>query len=253
MFVVSNEMYADFEKFTINNFVDNCVKEFAEEHPERFAEAGEMKVREFIDHAVQKALDYNMLAEREVKGLITLMTHLGCDFDIDPMFPWARFHRFPDKSEREKMPESFVRLQEVMGHFKSFQQQTNTVNNGGQSGVTKNSQNLDFRQVVDATNDQDILKILQQIHPFRYTHVPQQALAGPILRTAEENAREHGLDAQVGKILMACLMFLCGVSVIKDPLYVKTATVLDNNISYGMMKEQELLMHVKSIGLKYNP
>jgi hypothetical protein len=48
-------------------------------------------------------------------------------------------------------------------------------------------------------------------------------------------------------------MFLCGVSVIKDPLYVKTATVLDNNISYGMMKEQELLMHVKSIGLKYNP
>lgn len=156
MFVVSNEMYADFEKFTINNFVDNCVKEFAEEHPERFAEAGEIKVREFIDLAVQKAQHYNMLAEREVKGLITLMTNLGCDFDIDPMFPWARFQRFPDKGKKEKMPESFIRLQEVLGHFNSFQKQTSTVSNAGQSGATKNAQNLDFRQVVEATNDQKI-------------------------------------------------------------------------------------------------
>ncbi|GAB6111053.1 hypothetical protein [Desulfomicrobium salsuginis] len=251
MFVVSNEMYADFEKFTINNFVDNCVKEFAEEHPERFAEAGEIKVREFIDLAVQKAQHYNMLAEREVKGLITLMTNLGCDFDIDPMFPWARFQRFPDKGKKEKMPESFVRLQEVLGHFNSFQKQTSTVSNAGQSGATKNAQNLDFRQVVEATNDQKILKILQQIHPSRYAHVPQQALAGQILYTAEENARELGLDAQVGKVLIACLMFLRGVSVIKDPLFVKPASMLDNDISYGIMKEQEILRHVNSICFRH--
>lgn len=249
MFEIDEELYAVLEKVGIDAAIDRRVIDFKKVYPKRFACACKENVRNFIEYARRKAEQYNMLAEREVSGLIILMYHLGCDFDLDPQYPWARFKRFPDKTYTEQMPESFVHLKKVGNTFLEFRQRIE----GDDLAIKKAAgQRLAKTLLVDfyPFTEAAILEKIQRIYPERYACIPENVLSGPIMQAAQTKSFENDLNDRVGKVIFDLLIFMFGISVDTDPLYAnlihKLRTIDPGTIS-GHYTEQVFFTHLKSL------
>jgi hypothetical protein len=112
-----------------------------------------------------------MLADGEINGLIILMHNLGCDFDNDPQYPWARFKIFPDKTYEEKEPDSFLNLQKVYDQFLKFHEHT-----VGEEGAYLKAahQRLRDKRLEDFKpfTDDNIVRSLRTIYPQRCVETP---------------------------------------------------------------------------------
>ncbi len=195
--------------------------------------------------ALQKAEKYNMLADREVNGLMSLMYYLGCDFDEDPMFPWARFKRFPDKNYHEDDPESFVHLQKVYSRFYRFFNDAHGENYKHAKAALERVRAVKFQDLLALQTDAQILNAVMDFYPQRYVLLPQDALRRQIMQAAQKKSIEYDLEPQVGKVLFMALIFCCGVSVDIDPLFINLKRSLEKGPVGGMRKEQTILNHLK--------
>jgi hypothetical protein len=73
--------YGQFENWMIGH-----LNEF---FPETCEELGKRGVREEIRFGIKRAAQYGIKEGQELCNYINLMMAFGCDFDINPEFPWA--------------------------------------------------------------------------------------------------------------------------------------------------------------------
>lgn len=249
MIEIDEELHTVLKQVAIDTFIDKKVSAFEKDYPRCFDCAGKKNVRKFLKYAMRKAERYNMLAEREVNGLIMLMYHLGCDFDLDPQYPWARFKQFPDKTYKEDEPESFVHLKKVGNAFLQFRQQTEGEGLAFKKAACQRLSRILFEHFYPFTDD-SILKMFQRIYPERYACIPENAWRGPVMQAAQSKSFEYDLDAPTGKVVFAVLIFMFGISVNADPLHThlmhKMQTIDRGNIR-GFYKEQLFFNHLKTL------
>jgi len=226
MFEIDEEMDAVLKKQAWENAIQGKAAEFKAKFPQRVALVGEEHIYEFIEYAMSKAKQYNMLADREINGLIILMHNLGCDFDIDPQYPWARLKLFPDKTFEEKEPESFLHLQKVYDQFLQFNEHTL-----GEDGAYLKAaqQRLRDKRLEDLRpfTDDNIVRSLRAIYPQRYDRIPEAVLRGPVMAAAHDKAFQYDLDPHAGKMVLAAMIFMHGISVNLDPLCAYMHSFLD--------------------------
>ena len=213
--------------------------EFAQEYPEMYAFAGADNVRAMVRMSLEKGERHNLTADREVNGLRIMMSYLGCDFDVDPMYPWARLPVFPPKNFKEENPESWVYLQKVYAQFYAFYHELAGDNFRNLLAVDQRLKSLKFHEIQFIRSDYEILNTLSYLFPERYAKVPESAWP-EILRLAEEKAARLGLDPVAGKAMLAGMMFFLGVSVDQDPLYANIFEGLDK-LEPGSMQREYLL------------
>jgi hypothetical protein len=237
------------KEFSWERYIREKSESFSEKYPRRFAFAGEDNVHAFIRHAIQKAKQYNMLAEREIEGISILMFYLGHDFDLDPIFPWAKFTKFPDKNPmaREKEPESFIHLEKVYETFLVFFQETYGSDGEHYRACCSRAAQMDYRELTAMRHDDAVLDFLQRLYPQRYAKMDEKTLRGPLLQTAQVKAMDYGLDPRTGKSLFAVLMFCCGIGVDSDPLYSPLMAQLVAQPAPGIRREESFCKYLKEL------
>lgn len=220
VFEFDDEIYAAMSAIARKVAIRRNVREFAANAPKLYAFAGEGRAHEFIELAWRKADHYNMTAEREINGLIILMTYLGCGFDSDPLYPWARFELFPDKvPSSSEDPESWVALKDVYARFISLYQQTDDDSTGFRESAMQRMASLAYIDLAAIQNPEGVLQFLRRIYPERYDLLPPDALHGEFMALARVKSNELGIDTWAGCALLALLMFMFGSFVNLDPLY----------------------------------
>jgi len=89
MFVIRKEQLEAFGPLGKKAFEDRVIAHLKKVFPERSHTLGELKLRETIQFATQRAAAYRITSERDVCKYIDLMILYGRDFDKDPNLPWA--------------------------------------------------------------------------------------------------------------------------------------------------------------------
>lgn len=242
VFEVDEEILNSFNGVIKNRYVSRKTGEFSAMHPWRHAYAGEGNVEIFIGMTLQKGELYNMTADREINGLNAMMYYLGCDFDVDPMFPWARFRRFPDRgrTEQGKEPESWLHMREVYDRFHMFHQNVCGPENERLGAALKRICSMRSQSLLPFDSDAKRISLLNQIYPERCAAIPEESLRR-ILKEARLKSLKHSLDANLGATLFAVLLFMCGWGVENDPLYAPLLAELPEGFVSEMEKEQGML------------
>lgn len=247
MFEIDQETLMAAKQAVRERYIQKKLKEYSHQYPNRFACAGEAKFREFIEMSLEKAEKYNMIAEREVNGIAILMYHFGSGFDEDPLFPWARFRRFPDKDPDDKSPESFKCLQHVFDQFEIFSGKTLGEDFVYVERSLEHVRRLSFNDILQLRSDADILNMIYRIYPERYLAFDENNLRGPLLRAAKEKAAIYNFDQRTGKALFAALLFTCGIDADTDPLNAAIMRDTDKINFNGLQKERNFMLHLKSL------
>jgi hypothetical protein len=239
MFEVDDELYVAFQQVGRERYIKKKTNEFAGRFPVQYAEIGEQGARSFIVLSLEKAAQYNMSTDRELNGLQTLMLYLGCGFDRDPQYPWARFKTFPDKNltNRHDEPESYIKLCEVYDRF--YREFTTTY---GEQGVFLRKayarwQQVDFRLLTGLKSEADVLEFLQRLYPERFDRRPLTAMLRDVVPAARQKAFSNNLDAVSGRAIFAVLIFFYGINVDKDPLCGPYMFCLRDELTPGLRRE----------------
>lgn len=82
---------------------------------------------------------------------------------------------------------------------------------------------------------------------FLLPALPAAALHGEVMKVAQYKAMEYELDPYVGKAIFAIIIFICGISVDTDPLFITLTRNLEKGAVAGMLKEQALINRLKSL------
>ena len=90
MFVLRKEILEALSKSAVESFEDRMVDHLKKSFPNTFAELGEFKIREMIQHGTDRAESYNIIGMRDIANYIDLQFALGRDFDVNPRMPWAQ-------------------------------------------------------------------------------------------------------------------------------------------------------------------
>ena len=248
MIEIDSAMFEATKQAARERYITDKVREYERNDPKRFACAGETKFREFIELSLQKAEKYNMLADREVNGLRTMMYALGSYFDEDPMYPWARFKRFPDKNPTSKEePESFIYLEKIYRQFYTQSVEVQGETNQYLLSALARIQKLQIRDLLPFRETKEIVRLLEYIYPEHYKLIPVEALQEHVIPAAGDVALQYGLAPALGKVLFSGLIFFCGSGILQDPLYWNFLETLEQVFDFsGEQRERKILSHLQS-------
>jgi hypothetical protein len=248
IFKINDQLYCAFTNIAKERYISKKTKEFALSFPEKYTQVGEEGIRTFFCLSLEKSEHYNMQADRELNGLQTLMQYLGCDFDTDPLYPWARFKCFPDKDPiaRIQEPESFVHLTKIYTKFLNFFDETRGKSLIHLEAALQRTKNITFNALRQPRGEKEIMDALRITYPQRYERVPESGIA-EIMRRASHKAAESFLDPNIGTIIFTFLSFFCGVNFDKDPLCARLLKNLSADFVPGLQKEQQLLNHLHHV------
>ncbi len=87
--IIRREQMQALEAYMRDRFVSSTVAHVERFFPERCERLGEDGVREWVDHGIERAGAYGIVAERDVSKYIDVQFAFGRDFDTDPQCPWA--------------------------------------------------------------------------------------------------------------------------------------------------------------------
>lgn len=90
MLTIRKEQMSTFEGERQRRFGEATVAYILEQFPGACSQYGEGDVRAMVAQALSKAREYGIPGQADILRYINVMYTLGCDFDTDPRFPWAR-------------------------------------------------------------------------------------------------------------------------------------------------------------------
>ena len=71
-------------------FGERAISLIRERYPQAWERFGEAAVRDMVALALRKTRDHSITARADILRYINGMFTLGCDFEVDPAYPWAR-------------------------------------------------------------------------------------------------------------------------------------------------------------------
>ena len=218
MFIVDEEINAVFTKIALRNYVKTKVSEYYGNLNNEIRNVEKSDYEQFIHLTIQKGQQYGLYSERSINCIHTMMYYLGCDFDIDPMFKWARIPILTNSGNKIRDEESsYENLKKVYDNFYTFYTKTVGANNEHIKNSLAKLNEIKFQQFILLKSDSIILDFLSDIYPERFALIANSAWP-LVLEKSAFLAMEYGLDPLCGKALMACLIFAQGIGFNHDPL-----------------------------------
>lgn len=89
MLTIRQTQIAFFSKLETEKFEDWMVNHLTKFFPQQVRALGESRLRETIQHGINRAAAYDVTIKRDVCKYIDLMIVFGRDFDTDQRFRWA--------------------------------------------------------------------------------------------------------------------------------------------------------------------
>jgi len=87
--IIRKEQMDALSNYMLESFVNSMVAHLIEVWPERYQEMGELKVRESIYHAIDRAREAGIETEYDVERYIDLIYKFDWSTDEEPDAPWA--------------------------------------------------------------------------------------------------------------------------------------------------------------------
>ena len=249
MFEINEKMYNALLDIGRDQYIKNKSSEFAEKYPDRQSCIGYEKIEEFMYKVWEKAEYYNLPSDKEFNILVMLMCFWGCDFDIDPQYPWARLKRFVDTKPAPRCTES-ESLRALTTIYHEFYRVYKKIVGKNLSYVIhsyKNITNLKYYDFISFHDDSDVLTLLSKIYPEKRTYLREYIFYNDIIPAAKQKSSLYQLDSKIGTSILTVLIFTCGISFDTDPLCYTLNKKLTDNALPGMQKEQALFARAQEL------
>jgi len=228
MIELDEEIITTLRAVSINSAVRKKADELAQLYPKRHELVGEKAFQNFVRLAIEKSFAYELLADREVNGLLTMMYHLGSNFDKDPLFPWARFEPATTTSN-----DSFARLNTVYHKFIAQHKAIHGENNESMKITLQQLLAMDFFDLAPLDTDKTILDHLVKIFPQRAEAISRNILSSELIPAARSKSLGYALDPNYGPPLMAVLIFMHGTGFDTDPLFGPLCEILEQRSTHN--------------------
>jgi hypothetical protein len=90
MLTIRKEQMSEFERALLRASAESVLAFVREQQPEACARFGETEVRNMVAKCLRKAREHHIASYADILRYINVMYALGCDFESDPEYPWAR-------------------------------------------------------------------------------------------------------------------------------------------------------------------
>ncbi len=90
MLAIRPDQMLSFGRLLRQKFIDAEVMRVRRERPAQAAQASDATIRQFVEHAVERAASYQLVAVGDVQRFIDLFFRLGRSFDEDPAYHEVR-------------------------------------------------------------------------------------------------------------------------------------------------------------------
>lgn len=89
MFVIRKEQMNVFSQYMLNRFFDNMQRHLNKRYPEQTKKLGNNQLRELIVAGTEKAKEYDITDENDVKRFLEYLVEYGQNFGKSPETIWA--------------------------------------------------------------------------------------------------------------------------------------------------------------------
>lgn len=234
---IRKEQMAALERAALKGFEVDMVRHLAQYAPRLSQVAGEDAVRREIRFGLERAGRYGFTKRGPVRFYIELMVRLGCDFDTDPLLPWANaaLKEAPDQDQMVRADRLFER---AMDYF-------HKVFGPDDEQMVAALRRIDEARLEDypasAHDLEEVgLRGLTAMYPQKCEYVGEPALRA-LIRRGPELARKYSTATDLGLALFIALPFALGHGFAADPLYPWIAGVLGNAMIADPEKRVERL------------
>ena len=90
MLIIRNEQLSIFEDARRRSFGDDTLAFIRTNYPDACSRFSEAELRGLVAIALRKAKEHRFTDHADILRYINVMYTLGCEFEADPDFPWAR-------------------------------------------------------------------------------------------------------------------------------------------------------------------
>jgi hypothetical protein len=197
------------------------VKEFA---PRLYEIRGEQCIGEVVRTGVKKASGYGLTNRGPARLYIELMLSLGCHFDSDPQYNWAR-NILADQSGIDQMARAALLYRRTNDYFDAVMGDDNEHAMRALRRIASTS----IEEIVngDEGSPRDAaVRALRSMYPQKAAYVGDEALA-VLVEAGIALADRHGIGTTQGQALLIGLMYGFGHGVTGDPLYPWIGETLD--------------------------
>lgn len=224
MIKIRAEQMAVLERAALQGFEGDMVRHLGRYAPRLSEVVGEDALRLEIRLGIERAKRYSFTNRGPVRFYIEMMVRLGCDFDTDPLLPWANavLREMPDEDQMARAERFYER---AMDYFRR-------VFGPDDEQMVDALRRLDAARLEDypvsGDNSEEVaLRALAAIYPQKCAVVGEPALRG-LIRRGPELARKYGTSTSIGLALFIALPFALGHGFAADPLYPWISGVLNN-------------------------
>jgi len=84
--IIRKEQIAVFQQHAEHNFVNSVIKQLYTNHAEVVKDLPKEKLYKRVEYGVQRAREYGLTSENNLRAFVTLMFEIGPDFDKFPTF-----------------------------------------------------------------------------------------------------------------------------------------------------------------------
>jgi hypothetical protein len=192
------------------------LKHFGRYYPAECERAGQEQVLELIEYGIERAPTHGYESQREVAFYVNLMLILGCDFDLDPQYPWAG-----EQLNDFSITDPFARIQRVFQTTIDFLNKTSGDGNEYVLRALHRMRQYDLETPPHSLGGQPeshLMGLLQSLYPEKCAWHTSHELAA-LIRHSTEAASRHGFQEAAGQSVYTTLVFMLGVGIDHDPMY----------------------------------
>ena len=211
MIVISPKLFADFQKITLEGYIEQKLNEYAKRNPAAYDATGEDNYRRYIESAIVKT-DFlgGLKSEAALNSILTLMDHYGHGFEADPLYDWVWLNKYPESTKK---------LEQIDILIREYIEETIGPNNEIYEAALNKFIETDIKELTGLKDEMEIMRALQEFYPERLDFIDRSSLMDKVLPLARDKARQMVLTTPVGMFLTAYAMFMLGSFFDSDPRY----------------------------------
>ncbi|MGH9667798.1 MAG: hypothetical protein ACRD9L_25550 [Bryobacteraceae bacterium] len=165
-------------------------------------------------NGMERAAACRFTSEKQVTLFVALQFMLGCDFDSDPQLPSAR------QVGDQAIKNATARIETVYDAAVDYLTATAGKNC---ERIVRTLLRIRAYNLPDAPQSSgkdfvnDMLDVLRRFSPEKFEHQGEENRA--VIAAARQTAKQYGITANRGALLLAALMFMPGTGIDHDPLH----------------------------------
>jgi hypothetical protein len=210
---IRREQMAAFEDAALQKWEQELAEYARAFAPQQTAVAGEENVRLAIKSVRQRCEYYGFTDRGPFRLFLELVLSFGSGFDTDPLLPWASSVLQLDLDQHRRAGQLYDRSKEyfLLVNGKDDEFAVKAIQRA--LTLSEDSIGTDLADV-----DSRIASLLQTTYPEKYVYCGPAAIDA-LLRTVNETAYRYTIATNLGRAIVAGVLFAFGHQADSDPLY----------------------------------